>query len=215
MKFLKIIFLFYIALFYCTSISWAVDDWEFWTGNTVKLKVNNNVSFDFIEEFRIKEDMSTFYQYVMYAGTYAKINKYIDTAIWYKFVGTKKHHCWKGTHRYDIDGILKYELTGFKLSNRSRFEHNVSKNSYLYRDRVKISRDFETFGRKYTPYFFNEFFITINPDGGYHENRANVGISIDFFFRTKLVTYYMARAKKKGGHWKNANVLGAYVKMSF
>ena len=158
-------------------------------------------------------DMSTFYTYVLYAGTYFRINKYIDTAIWYKFVESKKGHHWEDSHRNDVDAILKYDLAGIKLSNRSRFEHNFTKDSWLYRDRIKITKEIRN--GKCTSYISNEFFWDISPDDGYHENRASIGVSTSFFFDTKLTLYYMSRAKKELGSWKNANILGTFIDLSF
>jgi len=213
MKFIRVL-LICMAVLCSVHLSWAADDWEIWPDNKIKVKLNDKVSLDFIEEFRINDNMSTFHQYVLYVGSYIKLNKYIDTAVWYKFVESKKYHHWEDSHRCDVDGILKYNLEGFKLSNRSRFEYNFTENSWIYRDRVKVAKEFEIFKRKYTPYFFNEFFIDINPDAGYHENRANVGVSTPFFCNTKLTLYYMSRAKKKE-NWNNANILGASVGLVF
>ncbi len=215
MKLTKIFLVFCIALFCSIGFSWASDDWELWAGNTIKVKINDKISLNFLEEFRINDNMSTFYTYVLYSGVYVKLNKYIDVAGWYKFVESKKANHWEDSHRYDIDAILKYDMAGFKLSNRSRFEHNLTKSSFLHRDRIKVARSFEIFGRKYTPYVSNEFFLDIDPDWGYHENRLSSGISTGFFFNTKLTVYYMARAKKSNDNWTNANIIGFYAGISF
>jgi len=214
MRFLKL-YIVCAVVFCCTGLSWAGDDWEFWPGNTAKVKLDDRTSINFIEEFRIKDDMSSFYTYVLYAGAYVKINEYADTAVWYKFVESKSDSDWHASHRYDVDGILKYNLEGFKLSNRSRFEHNLTKSSWLYRDRVKAAREFEVFGWKFTPYIFNEFFFDLSDDEGYDENRASAGVSTDFILNTKLTAYYMSRAKKSGDKWKNANVIGVSAGMNF
>lgn len=202
-------------MFCYTGFSWAGDDWEFWPGNTLKVKLSDRVSLNFLEEFRIKSDMSSFYAYVLYTGTYVKINEYVDVAAWYKFVESKGSSDWHASHRYDMDGILKYNLEGFKLSNRSRFEHNFTKDSWLYRDRIKTARELTIFGWKFTPYIFNEFFFDLSNDDGYDENRASIGVSTPFIFYTELTAYYMSRAKKSDDNWTNANVIGLSAGMSF
>ena len=202
-------------MFCCIQFVWAADDWELWLGNTVKVKVNDRVNLNFLEEFRMHEDMSKFYTYVLYVGPSFNINRYLDTAIWYKLVESKSEGHWEDTHRYDIDFTLKYDLNGFKLSNRSRFENNVTKASWLYRDRMKIAKDFKILDKKYTPYISNEFFLNMNPNDGYSENRASIGISTAFILDTKLTLYYMSRAKKKDGNWENANILGTFIGLSF
>jgi len=199
------------------NISWAGDDWEIWPGNTAKLKINDKTSFRFIEQFRTNDNMSTFYQYVMYAGVYTKLHKYFDAAAWYKFVESKVDQHWEDSHRVDVDGIIKYtvEPLELKLSNRSRLEYNITSDSWVYRDRIKVSGGLEIFNKKFTPYVFNELFFSLGSKGQYNENRANLGMSTDFLFDTKLTFYYMARTKKSSGKWVNANVLGVNVGMSF
>ena len=214
---MKLITLFLICILLgCYSgLALASDDWEFWSGNTLKVNLDDDVSLKFLQEFRMHNDMSTFYTYVLYVGPYFKINEYLDAAAWYKFVESRKSDHWEDPHRCDIDGILKYDFTGFKLSNRSRFEHNFTKDTWLYRNRIKIARELEIFNRKCSPYIFNEFFLDISPDGGYHENRASIGVSTDFFLDTKLTFYYMSGAKKKSGDWENANIIGTFIAFSF
>ena len=214
MRFIKL-YIVCAAMLCYTNFSWAADDWEFWPGNTVKVELNDRVGLNFLEEFRIKNDMGTFYTYVLYTGTYVKINEYVDTAVWYKFVDSKSGSDWHASHRYDIDGTLKYNLEGFKLSNRSRIEQNLTKDTWVYRDRVKAAREFTVFYWKFTPYISNEFFFDLSSGDGYDENRASAGLSTDFVFNTKLTAYYMSHAKESDDNWKNANVLGFFAGISF
>lgn len=214
MRFVKL-YIVCIIIIFCTSFSEAADDWEFWPGNTVKVKLNDRTSLNFLEEFRIRKDMSSFYTYVLYAGAYVKINEYADTAVWYKFVNSKSGNDWHASHRCDADAILKYNLEGFKLSNRSRFEYNFIAVSWLYRDRVKVAREFTIFDWKFTPYISNEFFFDLSNSDGYDENRVSAGVSTPFVFNTKLTAYYMSRAKKSDDNWTNANVIGFSAGISF
>ena len=104
MRFVKL-YIVCIIIFFWTSFLEAADNWEFWPGNTVKVKLNDRVNLNFLEEFRIKDE---FYTYVLYAGTSVKMNEYVDTAVWYKFVDSKSGSDWYASHRCDADGILKY-----------------------------------------------------------------------------------------------------------
>lgn len=134
---------------------------------------------------------------------------------WYKLVSSKKNQNWSETHRYDIDGTLKLDLDGFKFSNRSRFERNVTASSWLYRDRIKATKKIKLFERNFTPFLSNEFFLDIEPDDGYHENRASLGFTTEFMWGSNLAIYYMYRAKKNEGEWNSANVIGASIGFSF
>jgi len=215
-RFLKILVI-GVIIFSHSILAFAADDWEFWPGNSLKVKLNKKFDLAFLQEFRINDYSSTFYQYVLYAGGIFKVNKYIDTALWYKFVETKHHHHWDDSHRIDMDGVLKYDLSGFKLYDRSRFEGNFTTGHWLYRNKIKIGRpvSFCDGKFKFTPYIFNEFFFHMGVSGSFRENRGGAGIKAPFAFGTNLNFYYMSRAKKKDGVWTNANVLNLSLGMVF
>ncbi|MDP8230537.1 MAG: DUF2490 domain-containing protein [Candidatus Gorgyraea atricola] len=215
MKLVKFWLLFTAAFFCCASLVHASDDTEYWSMHTFSAKINERVKLNLLEEFRMKSDMGNFYTYVQYVGASYKVSDYFDVAGWYKLVSSKANQNWTETHRYDIDGTLKIDLDGFKLSNRSRFERNTNASSWLYRDRIKVTKKVKLFDRDYTPFLSNEFFLDIEPNDGYHENRASGGISTDFIWGTKLTLYYMSLAKKSSGEWNSANVIGTTVGVSF
>lgn len=194
---------------------YADRDWECWPGSTLKVKVDENIDFTFLQQFRLKDDMSDFYTYVIYTGPTLKINKYMDTSFWYKPVFAKSHDDWDDSHRLDVDLTLKTDLDGLKLANRSRFEYNITSSGWLYRDMVKAATSFETPMGKLKPYLSNEFFFAIDPSDDYNENRATAGIGTGFIKNSDISVYYMLRSKKKSGDWTHANVLGSYVTLKF
>lgn len=215
MKLIRVYLFFLIICFYFPSLVQAEDDSEYWSMYTFSRKLNERVKLNLLEEFRMKSDMGNFYTYVQYAGMSYKINEYLDIAGWYKLVSSKKNQDWSESHRFDIDGTLQFNLNKFNLSHRSRFERNTTASSWLYRDRIKVKRTVTLFGRKFTPFIFNEFFLDLKPEDGYHENRGCAGFSTDFIWDSKLTTYYMSRNKKSGGSWSNANILGTTLGFSF
>ena len=215
MKLVRCYLLFMAAFFYCVSVVHASDDTEYWSIYTFSTKISDRIKLNLLEELRMKTDMGNFYTYVQYAGASYKVTDYFDVAGWYKLVSAKSSQHWSETHRYDIDGTLKLDLDGFKLSNRSRFERNTNASSWLYRDRIKMTKKIKLFEKDFMPFLSNEFFLDIEPDDGYHENRASGGISTDFIWGTKLTLYYMSRAKKSNAEWNSANVIGTTIGFSF
>ncbi len=215
MKRFWLVLAFYVACAGFLPAAQASDDNEYWSTYTVSAKVNERVKLNLIEEFYLKHDMGNFYTYVQYAGASYKVNDYFDAACWYKLVLFKKNQHWSENHCFDIDGTLKLKLEEFKLSNRSRFERNMTASSWLYRDRIMAQRTVGVFNKDFTPYISNEFFIDIDPRSGYHENRAIIGISTGFIWNSELSVYYMSRAKKSNRNWNNANVLGTTLGISF
>jgi len=192
-----------------------MDDGEYWSSYKVSVKLGKRWKLNLFEQFRMKHEMGNFYTYVQYVGPSFKVSDNFDIAIWHKLVSSKKNQEWKESHRFDIDGTIKLELGEVKLSDRSRFERNPVKSSWLYRNRLKFATDIEFFKKKFTPFISNEIFYDMDPKPGYHENRGSVGVSTDFIWGTKLTVYYMARTKKSQGDWTNANVLGTTVAVSF
>ncbi len=214
MRLFKICPFFCLIYFCCVSSILASDNSEYWGTGTISVKVNEKVKLNLLEEFRLRSD-SGFYVYVQYVGASYKVNDYFDTALWYKLVSVKKNEHWAESHRFDIDGTLKLELSGFKFSNRSRVERNTTASSWLYRDRIKIERPIKLINRQFTPFVFNEFFLDLEPESGYHENRASIGFKTNFVYISRLTVYYMARGKKNNGSWNNTDVIGTTVSLYF
>lgn len=215
MKVLPACFVFSLLVFSYVSIVRADDDSEYWSTVTVSGKVNERVKVNLIEQFRFQSDMGNMYTYVQYFGPSFKVSDYLDLGLWHKFVSSKSSGNWSESNRLDFDATLKWELVGFKFSNRSRFERNLNKPSWLYRDRIKITKKIKLFNRDFTPFVSNEFFFNMEPTDGYHENRASVGISTAFLWGSKFTLSYMSRSKKANGNWSNANVLGSSIGLSF
>lgn len=215
MKLLRITLPFLAVLLCLSSKVYADDDTERWLTGTLSVKLNEKVKLQLIEQLRLKHDMGNFYTYVQYAGVGYKLNDHFDTALWYKLVSSKADQKWSETHRFDIDGTLSFNLGDFKVSDRSRFERNTNAGSWLYRNRLKVQKKIRLFNRDFTPFVSNEFFLDLEPEDGYHENRGSVGFSTKFFWDTKLSAYYMSRNKKKDGSWSNANILGTTLGLSF
>jgi len=210
MRLFKICLFLSLVSFCYVSLTLAGDNSEYWGTCTFSVKVNEQVKLDLLEEFRIKTDMG-FYTYVQYVGMGYKISDYFDTAIWYKLVSSEKNQNWSESHRFDIDGTLKWNINGFNLSNRSRLERNTTTSSWLYRDRIKLEKGIKLFNKAFTHYVFNEFFLDIRPNSGYHENRASIGFSTRFIWSSKLAIYYMSRARKSKGSWNSADIIGTTV----
>jgi len=206
-----------LALLFVSFVSgvYASDGSEYWSTATVSVKINDRVKINLVEQLRFQNDMGNMYTYVQYFGPSYKVSDYLDIGLWHKLVAAKSNGRWSESNRFDFDGTLKLELFGFNFSNRSRFERNVDSPSWLYRDRIKITKKIKLFNRDFTPFVSNEFFFNLEPTDGYGENRAIVGISTAFLCGSKLTLSYMSRTKKANGNWSNANVLGTSIGFSF
>jgi len=215
MKVLRACLVFGVLFFSYVSVVQAGDGSEYWSTVTASAKINDRVKINLVEQLRFQSDMGNMYTYVQYFGPSFKVSDYLDLGLWHKFVSSKSSGNWSESNRFDFDATLKCELAGFKLSNRSRFERNVDSPSWLYRDRIKISKKINLFKREFSPFVSNEFFVNLEPTDGYSENRASVGISTAFLCGSKLTLSYMSRTKKANGNWSNANVLGTSIGFSF
>lgn len=197
------------------EFSYAARDWEYWSGYTLTKRLNEKIDFNILPEFRMKDDMGDFYTFVLYVGPNFKIHKHFDGSLWYKLVSSKKNKEWSESHRMDVDGTFKTEICNFGFSNRCRFEHNFTASGWLYRNRFKLDAPVRFFNTKFKFYIQDETFSALEPDDGFNENRASVGLSFDFIAGTKLEPYFMLRRKKSGGNWVTTNVFGSFLKFSF
>ncbi len=200
-----------IAAGYCLFQSSPANayDWEIWPENTIKVKIHKRAALNFSQEFRIRDDMSKFREYHMHAGASFRLTDYFETAAWYKFVEQNTRSAWKANHVLVLDGTLKGRWKFLRLSNRSRFEYNGTKGSWLYRDRIKIEYPISQLKPKISPYISNDLYLSIHSvDSGFRENRAQIGLTVDLIMNTQWTIYYMCRSVKRGDNWNNANVLG-------
>ena len=215
MRLFKVYLFFCIVSFCYAPLVEARGDSEYWMVYTFSVNVNEKIKLNLVDEFYIRNSMSDFYTFVQYVGMGYEINDYFDTAVWYKLVSSEKNQHWSESHRFDIDGTLKLNINGFKLSNRSRLERNTTASSWLYRDIIKLEKGIKLFNKGFVPYVSNEFFWDITPNSGYHENRTSVGFSTGFIWGSKLAIYYMSRARKSKGSWNSTDIIGTTLGFYF
>lgn len=205
---------FLLSLFLCNNAI-ARDDWEFWNMETIKTKITDKIGVTLIEEFRFNEDAGNFYTHVQYLGPTYTFNENFGVGILHQMVNSKKNDKWNTNHRFDLDAYISAKIYDFKIDTRTRFERDVTINTWTYRAKEQISRDILLLNRNYTPYISNEGYLALTPEIKYNENRATLGIKTKFLLGTDIDLYYMNRAKKPKNDWVNSNVLGVSVGYKF
>lgn len=206
-----------ITLFLLLSCNNAVarDDWEFWNMESIKTQITNKLGLTLIEEFRFNKDASIFYTHVQYLGPTYTFNEYFGIGVLHQMVNSKKNSDWNTNHRFDLDLYLSYKLYDFKIDTRTRFERDITVNSWTYRGKAQISHNFTICNRKYIPYISNEAYLALTPEVKYNENRIEIGVKTGFLFGTEIGTYYMSRMKKPKNDWINSNILGLNLSYKF
>lgn len=203
-----------LSLFLCNNAI-AREDWEFWNMETIKAKITDKIGLTLIEEFRFNEDSSTFYTHVQYLGPTYTFNENFGVGILHQMVNSKKNDDWNTNHRFDLDAYISTKIYDFKIDTRTRFERDVTINTWTYRAKEQISYDIILFNRNYTPYISNEGYLALTPEVKYNENRMEIGIKTGFLFGTEIGSYYMNRMKKPKNDWINSNVLGLNLSYKF
>jgi hypothetical protein len=199
----------------CCENIFANDDWEFWNMETIKMKLNDKFGLTLIEEFRFNENMNNFYTHVQYIGPTYTFNEYVGIGILYQTADSKTKDDWNTNHRFDLDLYTPATLYDFKFDGRTRFERDMTANTWTYRGKLQISHDVMLCDRKFIPYISNEAFVLLDPETKYNENRAEIGIKTGFIFGTDISLYYMSRMKKSKDDWHNANILGVNMSYKF
>lgn len=136
---------------------------EFWTGISLKYKLNKKIAFNLDQQVRITDDLgeirSTFFEF----GARYKFNKHFSTRAQYRYtIPNQERH----VNRLTLDGTGKWNIKPAKLelSYRLRFQHSLvtftkEPETYL-RNRIqiryKLLKKVKLFARYESFYQFND-----------------------------------------------------------
>ncbi len=194
-------------------------DFQVWNTNTQDFKVNKNLKAVFEEEFRWGGNASEFYYHHYDAGILYNLNKY-----WY--VGGGYRHVYelsKGKFKlenapYVIVSVFLIK-EAFMLDSRSRLEYrhfDYQADSWRYRNKFTIKFPWKLTGMGIQPFAAEEIFVRFgNGIGQLNQNRVSYGFNMNLTADLKTEIYYMLVSAKSSGTWKDTNVFGTKLKISF
>ena len=163
---------------------------EFWTGVSLKYKLNKKVAFSLDQQVRITDNLteirSTFFEF----GARYKFNKHFSTRIQHRYTMPNQE---RHVNRLSIDGTGKFTIKPAKLelSYRLRFQHSMvtftkEPESFL-RNRVqiryKLFKNLKLFARY-------ESFYRFNDKMRFRRNLYSTGLNIDLNKKLDLSLFY-------------------------
>jgi len=198
----------------------AKDDVKMYNFFQLKYKVND--SFDaFIQpDTRFNDDIGKFNYYHVRTGVVFHAYKNLDLGSTYRFVESKKAKGnWLNERRLEFDIAPKIVINGFKLVNRSRFEHRrleVSKDRWRYRNLSKVAYPMEIKGFDCVPYVGEEVFYDFETDKWFL-NWATIGVDKKITKNLTLGIFYLNEVARVGlrNEWDTNHFVGTKVAFSF
>ncbi len=120
-------------------------------------------------------------------------------------------------NRPHLNVILRGRLSGLDLSNRSRLEYRDRENKpdvWRYRNKIELKIPVEPTQVKLQPYIADEVFISFNAED-FEQNRLYGGFYFELSKNLRADVFYFRQSIKSSGSWKDANVVGVYLKFYF
>ncbi len=200
---------------------YAYDDGDFqvWNTDVEEARLNKDLKLVFEEEFRWANDTSEFYYQHYDVGLAYALNKTWTVGGGYRQIYTRViHQSW----RAESDPYLFFtyfgEVAGFKFDDRNRFEYqyySYQADTGRYRNKLAVKAPWKFTRLEIQPFISEEFFVMIGNDHGLNQNRLSAGFAFGLTKSLKAEIYYMFLSSKSAGIWKDYNVLGTKVKVSF
>lgn len=200
--------------------AYAYDDGDFqiWhtEGQEFSLKQGTRLTLE--EEFRYGDNASELYYQHYDVGLAYDVNKHLTTSIGYRQIYDGEKGKFRPEYQPNINITPKYELYGFKIEDRNRFEYKLyddyRADMVEYRNRLLVRAPWKFPPLGIQPYVSDEVFVYLN-SFWWRRNRFAAGVTLDIIKNIKGDIYYMLQSTKKSGRWTEANILGMKIKVAF
>ncbi|MCX5678611.1 MAG: DUF2490 domain-containing protein [Candidatus Omnitrophica bacterium] len=216
----KFKFLAAALMLFVASRAYAYKDGDFqiWHNEAQDVNLKQGTKLIFEEEFRYGKNASELYYQHYDAGLAYDFNKYLTTSIGYRQVYEGEKGKFKPEYQPNLCITPKYELYGFKIEDRNRFEfklyYDYREDIIEYRNKLAVKAPWKFTPLGIQPYVSDEIFVPLN-DIKFRRNRFAAGVSMDLIKNVRGDIYYMLQSTKKSGLWTDANILGFNIKATF
>ncbi len=219
---MKRIVLFVLGVILFLSVNaHAYDDGDFqiWNTDVEEFQLKKDLKLAFEQEFRWANNASEFYYQHYDAGLIYTLNKSWVIGGGYRQIYSRTASAPWQTES-DPYAFVTYfgELLGFKFDDRSRFEYQYFRHKSdagRYRNKLTIKPAWKLTKLEIQSFVSNEAFIMIGNGQGFNQNRLSGGFSFSPIKNLKAEIYYMLLSSKTGSRWRDYNVLGTKIKVSF
>jgi len=216
------LFIIIILFISCQStIADNVNNWEIWHSLSIVHSLSEKNVVKFSQEWRFRgEDTEHYYNHTD-AGLKYLFTDWFDLSANFRYINSKNSKGnWVVEKRPYLEGTLKYNILGFKLSSRNRFAYRIrefSNDFWRYRNKFTLSHSLKIDDFEISPYLSDEIYIENKGDNWYQPmlNRFTFGITQNFFKTLQINLFYHLQNTKSGKIWTDKNILGLYLKYVF
>jgi hypothetical protein len=183
----------------------AAADFEYWSKYNLTFPLKGKFSLYLEPQFKFLDNVG-FYYFKGYVGPIVTLNKKWKLAFLYAYKDKKKKNIWEKEDLLYLDGVSKLNLGKVIIDTRLRGEYSLSKEEWVTRVRVKLSKNKLLKFKALQPFIEEEIFYNFRSKE-FYENRASLGITFKFQAKAKLSLSYLLNSKLTGQDWNNTNVL--------
>ena len=215
--------LFFIGLSLSLTVNlYAYDDGDFqvWNTDVEEIQLKKNLKLVFEQEFRWANNASEFYYQHYDVGLAYALNKSWTVGTGYRqiYARTALNKPWWAESDPYVFFTYFGELAGFKFDDRSRFEYqyySFQADTGRYRNKLTVKAPWKFTKLEIQPFVSEEIFVMLGGDQGFNQNRLSAGLVFSLLKNFKAELYYMFLSAKSVNVWKDYNVLGTKIKLSF
>jgi hypothetical protein len=193
-------------------------DFQVWNTDIEEFKIGQHSKIALEEEFRWGDNANEFFYQHYDIGFYHTLNKHWNVGGGYRQIYERKQGKFKEENAPFLTATLFWDFKDFKFEDRSRMEYrhfDYQSDSWRYRNKFALQFPWKFTKFQIRPFISEEIFLAFNGVTEFNQNRFSSGLGMNFTKNFKAEIYYMLLSNKSSGKWKDSNVLGTKLKLTF
>ena len=178
----------YFLLYLFIQYSFGIDDTHTWTSIGFEKDLPHSLSFEFEQELRIKDRLSTFSQTISEVSLSYKVIDGLNISIPYRYAVFDD----KIKQRLSLGASYKYKFNPISLKYRTKLQRSFEKektHEYLIRNKLIIEYKLR---KRIEPYCSGELFHKFNKSNNeLDEYRVSFGLAVDLPRKSSIKIFYI------------------------
>jgi len=214
----RLTFLFLMAW---SALCYAYDDEDFqvWNTDVEEFQIGTDTRLALEEEFHWGDNAGEFYYQHYDIGIRHGFNRHLIAGAGYRQIYERKNGDFKEENSSYVIAILFFEESGFVFEDCNKIEYkdyDYQQDFWRYRNKFTLRLPFKFTKFELQPYVSDEIFVGFaSATNQFNQNRAQAGFGMKLLSWLKAEIYYMRLSVKGSAGWREANVLGTKMKLSF
>lgn len=208
----------FALLYYSECLAFDDGDFQYWNTESISWRINKLWQLTLEEEFRFGDDAGNpYYRHSDLGATYSGIADWLDIGINYRQILEERSGDWKYENQPQLNTTVKFKLSDFTCSTRSRFEYRNREdadNFWQYANKLTVNLPLKLTRLEIQPYLADEIFVDFDQEE-LSRNRLYAGFSLKLLQSLKGELFYLWQRSKKSGKWSDCHVFGSKLKFSF